>query len=167
VKQILINLISNALKFTDRGGSVTVAARMGGRHMLLTVEDTGIGIAPDDLARIGNPFFQVRGTYTRKHDGTGLGLSIVKGLVKLHGGELEIESRPGEGTRMVVHLPLDCESAVDSHRPFAIAGGTPGGLPKGLSGGFPTSVPIPDPPRSRPAAMDASVSLEPLVQKRA
>jgi cell cycle sensor histidine kinase DivJ len=167
VKQILINLISNAIKFTDRGGTVTVAAKMDGQRIELTVEDTGIGIAPDDLARIGSPFFQVRGTYTRKHDGTGLGLSIVKGLVKLHGGELEIKSRPGEGTRMVVHLPLDCERAADKHRPFAIAGETQGGLPKGLSGSVPASVPIDDPPRSQPTAADASVNLEPLVQKRA
>jgi len=109
VKQILINLMSNAIKFTDRGGRVTVGADIDGAHILLTVEDNGIGIASDDLARIGDPFYQARGSYARRHDGSGLGLSIVKGLVKLHGGELDIRSRPGEGTRIVVRLPLDCE----------------------------------------------------------
>jgi two-component system, cell cycle sensor histidine kinase DivJ len=109
VKQILINLISNAIKFTNRGGTVQVSAAIDGQHILIIVDDTGIGIAPDDLARIGDPFFQVRGSYARRHDGAGLGLSIVKGLVKLHGGEFEITSSLGEGTRVVVRLPLDCE----------------------------------------------------------
>jgi cell cycle sensor histidine kinase DivJ len=107
VKQILINLIANAIKFTERGGTVNVAARIDGAHVLISVEDTGIGIAADDLARIGDPFYQARGNYARRHDGTGLGLSIVKGLVGLHGGELEIRSRPGHGTHIVVRLPRD------------------------------------------------------------
>jgi len=63
------------------------------------------------LPRIGDPFFQARSSYDRRHDGIGLGLSIVKGLVALHGGELEIASRLGEGTRVTVRLPLDCERA--------------------------------------------------------
>jgi len=163
VKQILINLISNAIKFSDRGGTVTVAAEMDGTHIVLAVEDTGIGIAADDLARIGNPFFQVRETYSRKHDGTGLGLSIVKGLVKLHGGELEAQSRPGEGTRMVVRLPLNCEHPADLRRPIPIASGTP----KAPSGTLATSVQTPDLPTSRPAAADSSANLHLGVQKRA
>ena len=163
VKQILINLISNAIKFSDRGGTVTVGARMDGQHILLTVEDSGIGIAPDDLALIGNPFFQVRGTYSRKHDGTGLGLSIVKGLVKLHGGELEVKSRPGEGTRMVVRLPLDCERSTDTHRPIPIASGMPKGPPSGPS----ASVHMADPLAPQPAATDSSANFQLPVQKRA
>ncbi len=111
VKQILINLVSNAIKFTDRGGTVTIGARLEGAHAVLSVEDTGIGIAPDNLARLGEPFFQAHGSYARKHEGTGLGLSIVNGLVRLHGGALDIQSRIGEGTRAVVRLPLDCERA--------------------------------------------------------
>jgi len=137
VKRILINLIANAIKFSDRGGTVTVAARKDGQHILLTVEDTGIGIAPDDVARIGDPFFQVRGTYSRRHDGTGLGLSIVKGLAKLHGGELEVRSRPGEGTLIMVRLPLDCERAGFSRRPIPIASGMHASAEKGLPGGPP------------------------------
>ena len=75
------------------------------------VEDTGVGIGADDLPRIGDPFFQARSSYDRRHDGTGLGLSIVKGLLGLHGGQIEIASRLGEGTRVTIRLPLDCEAA--------------------------------------------------------
>jgi cell cycle sensor histidine kinase DivJ len=183
VKQILINLISNAIKFTDQGGTVTVSAARDGVHILLAVADTGIGIAADDLARIGSPFFQARGTYTRKHDGTGLGLSIVKGLVKLHGGEMDIKSRPGEGTRIVVRLPLDCEGAADPHRPIAIAAGstsaTTGDVsagsqdvlarlrPAALASGLPACAQLQEPFRLKPAATDAAADLKPLVQKRA
>jgi cell cycle sensor histidine kinase DivJ len=111
VKQILINLLSNAIKFTDRGGCVRVGAAAEGAVVAITVEDNGIGIGEDDLPRIGKPFFQAGGSYDRRHDGTGLGLSIVKGLVALHGGDIAIRSRVGEGTRITVRLPLDLEQA--------------------------------------------------------
>jgi two-component system, cell cycle sensor histidine kinase DivJ len=111
LKQILINLISNAVKFTDRGGHVTVGARREGSNALIAVEDNGIGIREVDLPRVGDPFFQSGSSYDRRHDGTGLGLSIVKGLVGLHGGEISIASRLGAGTRVTVRLPLDCEAA--------------------------------------------------------
>ncbi|HWK97702.1 MAG TPA: PAS domain-containing sensor histidine kinase [Pseudolabrys sp.] len=107
--QILINLMSNAIKFTPRGGSVTVSAHRDGGSIAVSVEDTGVGIGEADLPRLGEAFFQARGTYDRRHDGTGLGLSIVKGLVKLHGGDIDIRSRLGEGTRVTVRLPIDCE----------------------------------------------------------
>jgi two-component system, cell cycle sensor histidine kinase DivJ len=110
-KQILLNLISNAIKFTDRGGRVVVTAAVEGADILVTVEDTGVGIAADDLAQVGRPFFQARAAYDRRHDGTGLGLSIVRGLVELHGGELSIASRLGEGTRVTARMPLNCEAA--------------------------------------------------------
>jgi cell cycle sensor histidine kinase DivJ len=109
VKQVLINLLSNAIKFTPRGGKVIASAAMRGTDIVLCVEDTGVGIAADDLGHVGDPFFQARTTYDRPHDGTGLGLSIVKGLVELHGGTLEIESRVGSGTTVSVRLPKDCE----------------------------------------------------------
>jgi cell cycle sensor histidine kinase DivJ len=112
LNQIMLNLLSNAIRFTDRGGKVTVGAHRDGAEMVFVVEDTGVGISADDLARIGEPFFQARASYDRRHDGTGLGLSIVKGLVRLHGGD-----RLGEGTRVTVRLPLDCEGA----RPGKIA----------------------------------------------
>jgi len=110
LKQILINLLSNAIKFTDRGGRVRVGAAADGATIVLTVEDNGIGIGEEDLPRIGKPFFQARASYDRRHDGTGLGLSIVKGLVALHGGEIAIRSRVGEGTRITVRIPVDCEA---------------------------------------------------------
>jgi two-component system, cell cycle sensor histidine kinase DivJ len=109
LKQILINLLSNAIKFTDSGGRVKITAAAEGGSVAIAVEDNGIGIGEEDLPRIGKPFYQARGSYDRRHDGTGLGLSIVKGLVALHGGEVVIRSRVGEGTRITVRLPLDCE----------------------------------------------------------
>ncbi len=111
LKQILINLISNAVKFTPRGGIVNVSATCEAGKLVLAVEDTGVGIRADDLPRLGEAFFQARTSYDRQHDGSGLGLSIVKGLVELHGGDADIRSRLGEGTRVTVRLPIDCEAA--------------------------------------------------------
>jgi cell cycle sensor histidine kinase DivJ len=104
-KQILLNLVSNAIKFTERGGKVTVAASIDDAKLVLAVTDTGVGIAADDLKRIGDPFFQAGKTYQRRHEGTGLGLSIVKSLVALHGGELNVQSKVDEGTSVTVVLP--------------------------------------------------------------
>jgi cell cycle sensor histidine kinase DivJ len=104
--QILINLISNAVKFTPRGGCVTISASCDGPKLVMTVEDTGVGIEQDDLARLGEVFFQARSCHDRRPDGSGLGLSIVKGLVKLHDGQIDIRSRVGEGTRVTVRLPI-------------------------------------------------------------
>jgi len=109
VSQILINLISNAIKFTPRGGCVSVSALCDGPWLAVTVEDTGVGVGEADLPRLGEAFFQARASYDRRHDGTGLGLSIVKGLVRLHGGDMDIRSRLGAGTRVTVRLPVDCE----------------------------------------------------------
>jgi cell cycle sensor histidine kinase DivJ len=105
-RQIALNLVSNAIKFTERGGKVTVSAGVEGSRLVLRVADTGVGIEAEDLKRIGDPFFQAGKTYQRRHEGTGLGLSIVKSLVGLHGGEITLQSRIGEGTTVVVALPL-------------------------------------------------------------
>jgi cell cycle sensor histidine kinase DivJ len=105
-KQIALNLVSNAIKFTERGGVVTVAAGAEGSRLLLRVTDTGVGISADDLERLGDPFFQAGNTYQRRHEGTGLGLSIVKSLVGLHDGDLTVQSKIGEGTTVTVALPL-------------------------------------------------------------
>lgn len=106
VQQIIINLLSNAVKFTPRGGRVALDARRLGAWLRISVADTGIGIAEDDLRRIGEPFTQVRSDFTRQFDGAGLGLSLVRGLVRLHEGEMTMESAPGEGTTVTVLLPV-------------------------------------------------------------
>ena len=108
LSQIMLNLVSNAIKFTKTGGEIVVSAKAQGGSVAVTVEDTGVGIGAEDLPRVFDPFFQARSSYDRRHDGTGLGLSIVKGLLALHGGEIEIVSRLGEGTRVTFHLPIDC-----------------------------------------------------------
>jgi cell cycle sensor histidine kinase DivJ len=110
-KQIILNLVSNAIKFTERGGRVTVSAGVEGSRLVLRISDTGVGIAADDLMRIGDPFFQAGKTYQRRHEGTGLGLSIVKSLVSLHGGEMSIESKLDEGTTVTVALPINPAAA--------------------------------------------------------
>jgi cell cycle sensor histidine kinase DivJ len=105
-KQIVLNLVANAIKFTERGGKVTATAGIEAERLVLRITDTGVGIAADDLKRIGDPFFQAGKTYQRRHEGTGLGLSIVKSLVGLHAGEIAVQSRLGEGTTVTVSLPL-------------------------------------------------------------
>jgi len=107
-KQIFLNLLSNAVKFTPRAGRVTIKARPEGTHIVISVADTGIGIAQHDLANLGNPFFQAGASYDRPYEGTGLGLSVVRGLVGLHGGTIAVESELGKGTCVSVRLPLDC-----------------------------------------------------------
>ena len=107
IQQILINLVGNAIKFTDRGGLVTIDAEVAGSDLNLIVSDTGIGIPENRLATLGQPFVQIQNDYTRKYEGTGLGLSLVKGLVALHGGQFEIRSRAGEGTVITVTIALD------------------------------------------------------------
>ena len=105
-KQIALNLVSNAIKFTERGGKVTVSAGVEASRLVLRGTDTVVGISADDLKRIWEPFFQAGKTYQRRHEGTGLGLSIVKSLVGLHAGELTVQSKVDEGTTVTVALPL-------------------------------------------------------------
>jgi cell cycle sensor histidine kinase DivJ len=106
VHQILINLVSNAVKFTPAGGEVTVGAKRLGTRLHFWVSDTGIGISEDNLDKLGRPFMQLRNDYSRPFEGTGLGLSVVKGLVTLHDGTMSVESAPGEGTTVSISLPI-------------------------------------------------------------
>jgi cell cycle sensor histidine kinase DivJ len=105
LKQITLNLVSNALKFTPKGGLVTVSLLSAAGMAELTVADTGLGIAAEDLKRLGRPFEQA-GDSMQQGRGTGLGLSLVRAFAELHGGEMVIESRLGEGTAVTVRLPI-------------------------------------------------------------
>ena len=106
LKQILLNLLSNAVKFTPPEGRVVIRATLGPTGLDLAVEDTGIGIAPADLDKALRPFGQIDSRLARKYQGTGLGLPLTKSMIELHGGTLELKSRPGVGTTATIHLPL-------------------------------------------------------------
>ena len=106
LKQALLNVLSNAVKFTPEGGSVALSATRGGDGaFVVEVRDTGCGIDADDIPRVLRPFERVDSVYVSKHAGTGLGLPIAKTMIELHGGGLQIESTPGEGTCVRLTLP--------------------------------------------------------------
>jgi len=110
IKQILVNLLSNGVKFTPRGGEVKIASALTKQGVELRVSDSGVGISQKDLDRLGKPFEQVEGEHVRSKEGTGLGLSLVKSLAAMHGGEAALQSVLGEGTTVIVRLPY---AAVD------------------------------------------------------
>ena len=105
LEQVLLNLLSNAVKFTPDGGRVTVGGAMDDGGVRLTVTDTGIGIAPSDIAKVLKPYEIVESVLSRKYKGTGLGLPLAKRLIEMHGGTLTIDSVPGQGTTVTVCLP--------------------------------------------------------------
>lgn len=105
LKQIVLNLVSNALKFTPSGGTVTVTADRAAGEFELLVADTGSGIAAEDLERLGKPYQQA-GDGAARAQGTGLGLSLVRAFTELHGGRMSLESRLGEGTAVTVRMPV-------------------------------------------------------------
>jgi len=107
LKQVLLNILSKAIKFTPAGGEIATEARFTETHAVITVSDTGVGIAQADLERVTLPFFQVETALSRKFTGSGLGLAIARELVNLHGGKLEIESTEGQGTTVRVLLPRE------------------------------------------------------------
>ncbi|MGH6997109.1 MAG: ATP-binding protein, partial [Phenylobacterium sp.] len=125
VKQVLLNLLSNAIKFTPRGGRVTVRAEgrrdPTGESIRVSVQDTGIGIAQDDLARLARPFEQVESQHSKTTQGTGLGLALTKSLVEMHGGMLDMQSAPGEGTMVSFTIPLHQGEAAKTLGGFAAA----------------------------------------------
>jgi signal transduction histidine kinase len=110
LNQILNNLLSNAVKFTDEG-HITLRAVSDDDHLCFEVEDTGIGIKPDDRERIFEQFRQADGSYKRRAEGTGLGLSITRYLVQMHGGTIVVASQPGQGSTFTVRLPLKRQTA--------------------------------------------------------
>jgi signal transduction histidine kinase len=105
IKQILLNLLSNAVKFTPEGGRIRINARQSDGVVEISVSDTGIGIAPDDLPKIFEEFRQVGTDYAHKSEGTGLGLTLAKKFVELHGGKIWVQSVPGKGSTFTFALP--------------------------------------------------------------
>ena len=114
LKQILINLLANAVKFSLPGGKVVLRATRYKGSIRIAISDTGVGIAKHDLSRLGKPFEQVESQLTKGHKGTGLGLAISRSLAELHGGKLDIKSKPGEGTTVTCVLPVGDDKAAQS-----------------------------------------------------
>ena len=106
IKQVLVNLVSNAVKFTPEGGRVEVRAAPANGGVEFAVSDTGIGIAPEDQEAIFEEFRQVGTDYAKKREGTGLGLSLTKRIVELHGGRIWVKSQVGQGSTFTFTLPL-------------------------------------------------------------
>jgi two-component system, cell cycle sensor histidine kinase PleC len=111
IKQIIVNLLSNAVKFTPDGGRVVVRSRVLRDSIVLMIGDSGIGIAPQSLARLGKPFEQVESQLTKTYHGSGLGLAIARSLAHLHGGSMRLRSKLGSGTVVCVLLPRDARKA--------------------------------------------------------
>jgi two-component system cell cycle sensor histidine kinase PleC len=111
IKQIIVNLLSNAVKFTPDGGKVVVRSRLLSDSIVLMIADTGIGIAPHSLQRLGRPFEQVESQLTKTYHGSGLGLAIARSLTGLHGGSMRLRSKLGAGTVVCVSLPRDARKA--------------------------------------------------------
>jgi heavy metal sensor kinase len=107
LRQVFFNALDNAIKYTPAGGSVTVRTDRRGAEAVVTVADTGEGIAPEHLPRVFDRFYRVDKARSREQGGTGLGLSIAKGIVESHGGRIELDSSPGRGTTCTVTLPGD------------------------------------------------------------
>jgi two-component system cell cycle sensor histidine kinase PleC len=107
IKQIIVNLLSNAVKFTPDGGKVVVRSQLLANSIVLVIADTGIGIAPQSLQRLGRPFEQVESQLTKTYHGSGLGLAIARSLTNLHGGSMRLRSKLGTGTVVRVSLPRD------------------------------------------------------------
>ncbi|MFN3740209.1 MAG: ATP-binding protein [Thermodesulfovibrionales bacterium] len=109
LKQVMLNLLSNAFKFTPDGGSISLEAKRIDSEIMISVEDTGIGISKEDQAKLFQPFQQIEHPLTKKIKGTGLGLYLSKRLVELHGGRIWVESEPGKGSRFSFTIPLKKE----------------------------------------------------------
>lgn len=166
MKQIAVNLLSNAVKFTPDGGKITVRSRVLNGSVMLTIVDSGIGIAPQSLAKLGRPFEQVESQLTKSYHGSGLGLAIAKSLANLHGGSMKLRSKLGVGTIVCVTLPCGHSEqpapSIIAELPFPAAAGkprvrrsaSPGHAPQATRSRVrrqPASAPAADPPRLFPA----------------
>lgn len=133
LKQVLVNLVSNAVKFTPEGGSVSLEVHGDAAHgrMRFLCRDTGIGIHQDDFSRLFQPFVQLDSSLARQFSGTGLGLSLVHRMVELHGGSVDVESTPGQGSVFTVSLPW--EQAAEPGEQRAATAPVPGSAPEGTA----------------------------------
>lgn len=107
LRQMLLNLLSNAIKFSDEGSNIGIEVRRVARQLLITIWDQGIGIPPEKQGTLFQPFQQLDSSLARRHEGTGLGLALTRRLAKMHGGDVSLESVPGQGSRFIICLPLD------------------------------------------------------------
>jgi two-component system cell cycle sensor histidine kinase PleC len=168
MKQIAVNLLSNAVKFTPDGGKIIVRGRVLNGSVMLTIVDSGIGIAPQSLAKLGRPFEQVESQLTKSYHGSGLGLAIAKSLANLHGGSMKLRSKLGTGTIVCVTLPCGhsehttAPSLLIAETPLPAAAGkprarrsvSPGHAPQATRSRArrqPASAPAADPPQLFPA----------------
>jgi signal transduction histidine kinase len=125
LKQILFNLLSNAVKFSPDGGPVTITVTLlpcttsllGVDTVRIDVADQGIGIAPDELQRIFDEFYQTEEGRRARRGGTGLGLSLTRNFVELHHGRIDVQSKAGQGSCFTLYLPVDCDAGVGSREP--------------------------------------------------
>jgi PAS domain S-box-containing protein len=123
VTQIVTNLLTNAHKYTPRGGTIRIAAARDGAMARVEVQDSGVGLTPDEQAQIFTKFFRARNRATQEAGGTGLGLAITQSLVEMHGGEITLASTPGAGSTFTFTLPLTAEAAAEQPQPAPIRWG--------------------------------------------
>jgi two-component system sensor histidine kinase VicK len=111
IEQVIVNVISNSVKYTPVGGKIDVSVTSADDKISFRVKDNGIGIPEEDLGRIFERFYRVEKSRTSEMGGTGLGLAIARELIEAHGGDIQIDSRLGEGTAVTVTLPIVCDPA--------------------------------------------------------
>ena len=105
IEQVIVNIVSNAVKYNQRGGRVDISGGEKGESVFLTVSDTGLGIPEEDLPRVFERFYRVDKARSRERGGTGLGLAIAREIIEFHGGNISIRSKEGRGTSITVTLP--------------------------------------------------------------
>jgi len=140
LRQVIVNLLNNAIKFTEAGGTINVLTRSAGEQLVVEVTDTGIGIAARDLTRVFDLFARTDVAINRNYEGLGLGLHLVKRLVELHGGRVWVESTPGKGSRFSFSLPLVVELPAESTELVAVDGDAAGPAGNGRTPSQPATV---------------------------
>jgi signal transduction histidine kinase len=120
IAQVFMNLINNAIKFTDPGGAIEVELSGNADNAIIKFKDNGIGIKREDQEMLFSPFQQVDSSYARKYEGSGLGLAISKRIVTYHGGKIWVESEPGKGSTFIFTIPYNYETKTDILQPNPI-----------------------------------------------